>query len=171
MPPVIASVPTSFDLRPHAGRWYLWSDINACFWPGPGKRAATVNLELANSRGLGGVYLFAWSEQQPVILASTLAAIRYIGETSNFKRRMGQFGNSAGFWGKRAKGHSAGWRWPEGQTQKTWVAFFPVGNDLQPHLATGLRRWMEAVAQEEYRLAHGSLPEINAATSKVDAFA
>lgn len=31
----------------------------------------------------------------------------------------------------------------------------------QPHLATGLRHWMEAVAQEEYRLAHGTLPPLN----------
>jgi hypothetical protein len=83
---------------------------------------------------------------------------------------MGQFGNSAGFWGQRKNGHSAGWRWPLNQTENTWVGFFLVGEGLPPHLASGLRHWMEAVALEEYRLVHGRLPEINAAQAEVERF-
>jgi hypothetical protein len=100
----------------------------------------------------------------------TDAAVRYIGETNAFLRRMGQFGESAGFWGNRQNGHSAGWRWPAGHSDSTWVSFFPIGNDLLPHLADGMRVWMEAVALEEYRLVHGRLPEINAAVAEVPSF-
>ena len=112
MPQVIASVPTSFDVLPFAGRWFRWADIAACFWPGRGGRAALVNLELAPVRSLGGVYCFAWSNEPPAIVGPTAGAVRYIGETSEFLRRMGQFGNSAGFWGDRQTGHSAGWPAP-----------------------------------------------------------
>jgi hypothetical protein len=94
--------------------------------------------------------------------------VRYIGETINFNQRMGGFGNSAGFWGGRRFGHSAGWRWPEGQAEHCWIAFFPVGNELLTHLATGMRKWLEAVALEEYRLACGRLPEVNSAVSEVE---
>lgn len=83
---------------------------------------------------------------------------------------MGQFGSSAGFWGERSNGHSAGWRWPEAQTEHTWVGFFPVGDGLQPHLAAGMRLWMEAVALEEYRLAFGRLPNINEAVNPLERF-
>jgi hypothetical protein len=48
------------------------------------------------------------------------------------------------------------------------VSFYPVGSGLLPHLATGLRHWMEAVALEEYRLVHGRLPQINATTVGVE---
>jgi hypothetical protein len=50
------------------------------------------------------------------------------------------------------------------------IAFFPVANELLPHLAAGMRFWMEAVALEEFRLAHGRLPEINEAVSDVEGF-
>jgi hypothetical protein len=96
--------------------------------------------------------------------------VRYIGETSEFLQRMGQFANSAGFWGERQNGHSAGWRWPAGQSDNTWASFFPVGNELLPHLAAGMRFWMEAVALEEFRLVHDRLPEINEAVAEVEGF-
>jgi len=83
---------------------------------------------------------------------------------------MGQFGTSAGFWGARQNDHSAGWRWPAGQSEKVWVSFFPIGNELLPHLADGMRVWMEAVALEEFRLVHGRLPEINAEVADVASF-
>jgi hypothetical protein len=74
---------------------------------------------------------------------------------------MGGFSNSAGFWGSRAKGHSAGWRWPQGESQHLWVAYFPAGNDLPSHLAEGWRKWLEAVALEEHRAIQGNLPALN----------
>lgn len=170
MAQVIASIPMSFEVQPFSGRWFRWSDIAACFWPGRGKRASLVNSELASVRAFGGVYCFAWSSDPPPTVGPTASAVRYIGETNEFLRRMGQFANSAGFWGERGNGHSAGWRWPIGQSDNTWVAFFAIGNELLPHLATGMRFWMEAVALEEFRLVHGRLPEINEAVAEVDGF-
>lgn len=167
---VIARVPTSFDVPPFAGRWFHWTDIAACFWPGRGGRATVINPNLAPVRTLGGVYCFAWSAGAPPSIAPTDGAVRYIGETNEFLRRMGQFGNSAGFWGKRQNGHSAGWRWPAGRSESAWVSFYPIGNELLPHLADGMRVWMEAVALEEYRLVHGRLPDINAAVAEVPSF-
>ena len=132
MAKVIESVSTSFDLPAFAGQWFHWTAIAECFWPGAGGRAATVNPELAPVRHLGGVYCFAWSAERPEVIGPTAPLVRYVGETSNFRRRMGQFGNSVGFWGERSNGHSAGWRWPEGQTEQTWVSFFPLGGGLHP---------------------------------------
>ena len=167
---VIASVPTSFDIPPFASRWFHWTDVAGCFWPGRGGRAAIINPELAPVRKLGGVYCFAWSLAAPPLVGPTVAAVRYIGETSEFSRRMGEFGNSAGFWGERRNGHSAGWRWPAGQSGNLWVSFFLIGGELLPHLAKGLRVWMEAVALEEFRLVYGRLPEINSADAEVESF-
>jgi hypothetical protein len=112
--------------------------------------------------------LVAWSRQPPPRLHPREAAVRYVGETHSFANRMGGFGNSAGFWGERRFGHSAAWRWPEGKSENMWVAFFVVGEQLAPHMAVGLRKWLEAVALEEYRLEHGRLPEINAAAGPVE---
>ncbi len=167
-PAAVPRPPTRFDLEAFAGRWFSWADINACFWPGRGGRAAAVNPLLAPVRNLGGVYLLAWSEQPPAALRPVAAEVRYIGETDNFRQRMGGFGNSAGFWGERRLGHSAGWRWPEGRSEHLWVAFFPVGEDLVPHLATGMRKWLEAVALEEHLRALGELPQINSAEGEVE---
>ena len=159
---VIESVPTSFDIQPFAARWFNWIDIAKCFWPGRGGRAANINPELAPVRMLGGIYCFAYSADAPLLISPKAAEVRYIGETGEFLRRMGQFGQSAGFWGERHNGHSAGWRWAEGQLDNIWVSFFPIGKELLPHLAVGMRVWMEAVALEEFRLVHDRLPEINA---------
>ena len=168
MPNVIASVPLCFDLQPFGGRWFSWAEIADCFWPGKGRRAKDVNPELAPVREKGGVYLVAWSKQPPPHLDPREAAVRYIGETLYFANRMGGSGNSAGFWGERRFGHSAAWRWPEGRSEDMWVALFVVGEQLAPHLAMGLRKWLEAVALEEHRLEHGRLPDINAAAEPVE---
>lgn len=167
---VIDSVPTSFDVPAFAGRWFSWVEVAECFWPGRGGRASQVNPELAPVRYTGGVYCLAWSPEPPTILGPTAAEARYIGATNEFRRRIGQFGNSAGFWGERQNGHSAAWRWPKGCTDHAWLSFFPIGNELLPHLAAGMRFWMEAVALEEFRLVHGRLPEINEAVDEVEAF-
>jgi len=129
-----------------------------------------VNSDLAPVRFVGGIYCVAWSSEPPLIVNPTDVAVRYIGETSEFLRRIGQFGDSAGFCGARRNGHSAAWRWPVGQTANTWISFFPIGSELLPHLADGMRSWMEAVALEEFRLAHGRLPDVNEATSEIDHF-
>src|SRR5262249_20315600 len=117
------------------------------------------------------VYCFAWSPAPPRIIGPTAVEVKYIGESGEFQWRIGQFGNSAGFWGgERRDGHSAAWRWPLGQTANTWGRFFPPGADLGPHLAAGLRHWMEGMALEEYRLLHHTLPEINQSETELEAF-
>ncbi|MGC4031493.1 MAG: hypothetical protein QM754_07125 [Tepidisphaeraceae bacterium] len=158
---VVASVPTSFDIAPFAGRWFHWTDIAGCFWPGRGGRAEVLNAELAPVRPMGGVYCFATSKKCPLVIGPMAKEARYVGQTANFFKRMSQFAKSAGFWGERMPGHSGARRWPEGRTADTWVSFFPITGDFQPHVATGLRVWMEAVALEQHRLAWGELPDIN----------
>lgn len=168
----IPQPPTQFVLPPLGGQWFRWADINCCFWPGRSGRASRVNAALAEIRYLGGVYLLAWSSPGPPPTARPAErAVKYVGETSEFLRRMNQFRTSAGFIGPPSDGHSAGWRWPVGESEHLWIAFFDVGNGLLPHLAEGLRHWMEAVALEEYRVAHGSLPPVNIAKNGVVTFA
>jgi hypothetical protein len=75
---------------------------------------------------------FAWLHDRPPVIGSAAVEVRYVGETSEFLRRMGQFGNSAGFWGQRRNGHSGGWRWLAGQSDNLWVGFFPIGKALLP---------------------------------------
>jgi hypothetical protein len=128
-----------------------------------------VNLDLAKIKDCGGVYVLAWSANEPPRKRLHQASVvKYIGETSWFKGRMGGFGSSAGFWGGRLPGHSAGWSWPKGKKSKLWVAFFDVVGqlELEPHLCKGLRCWVEAVALEEHRLANGMLPQVNAVKRK-----
>ena len=171
MTKVIDSVPASFDLQPFGGRWFRWDEVSECFWPGRGRRAMVVNPKLAPVRHRGGIYCVAWSQQVPQCVGPTAAEVKYIGETGEFLRRLGQFGESAGFGGGRRNGHSAAWRWPLGQKENTWVSFFEVGETLRAHLAEGLRHWIEAVALEEYRLIYGHLPEVNEAEAETAEFA
>jgi hypothetical protein len=167
---VISSIPTSFCIQPFSGRWFHWSEISACFWPGAGGRSVKVNQNLAAICHLGGIYCLGWSVGAPKIIGPTARAVRYIGETARFKERMSGFRNSAGLNGNREFGHSAGWRWPLHHADNLWVSFFLIGNELLPHLAGGLRGWMEAVALEEYRLAHGQLPIVNGAKGELSSF-
>jgi hypothetical protein len=167
---VIDSVPTSFDLPPFGGRWFQWADVSQCFWPGRGRRRMLVNPELAPVCFQGGVYCFAWSQQSPRTVGPTAAEVKYIGQTGEFHRRMREFGTSAGFRGKRCNGHSAAWNWPLGREEHAWVSFFVLGGSLLPHMAEGMRHWMEAVALEEYRLVRGHLPEVNETKSELAEF-
>ncbi|MBP1625929.1 MAG: hypothetical protein H6Q00_404 [Holophagaceae bacterium] len=155
-------VPIEFDLQPFAGRWFSWSEIEACFWPGPRGRSEKVNSELAPARDRGGVYLMAWSEAAPEEVSPIAKAVKYIGQTNCFKARMGQFASSAGLWGPRADGHSAGWRWPEGKSENLFVAFFPINEGMDTHLANGLLHWLEAVGMDMYKQHHARLPSLNA---------
>jgi hypothetical protein len=119
----------------------------------------------------GGIYLLADSGQQaPQSLHPSEQSVIYIGETSRFKRRMGQFGDSAGLWddGLRSPGHSAGLR-VKLRRDTLWLAFFPVKPPRnQSHLGTALRRWLEAIALEEHRLSNGTLPSVNAGEEAVE---
>jgi hypothetical protein len=157
--------PNYFKWKAYKGRWFSWSQIAKCFWPGVGRRSKKVDAGLCSIAKSSGVYLLAWSEKPPAKVHPRVKEIEYIGESNHFKSRMGGFRNSAGFRGKRSFGHSAAWRWKKGW-KKLWVAFFEIGTDLiddRRHLAEGLRRWAEAVALEEHRAANGgSLPQINA---------
>ena len=92
-------------------------------------------------------------------------AVVYVGETSNLRRRMGQFGTSAGFFGTRKKGHSGAWRWKDDwSTDGAFFALYPVPDDV---VAAGLaplwRLCREAQALASYAQAHRHrLPEMNA---------
>jgi hypothetical protein len=104
----------------------------------------------------------------PALVHPGAAEVVEIGETGCFKARMDKFRTSAGFRGERGDGHSTAWKWPEGRHEKLWVAFFPLGGNLELHLAKGLRVWLEAVAFEEHRQASGSLPLLNNADDIVE---
>ena len=166
----IPTPPTVFDLTAFGGRWYHWREVRACFWPGRGHKSHLVDPDLAEVRFVGGVYLLAWSEAPPSILLPTAREVQEIGETGEFLRRMGQFGNSAGFFGDRCNGHSTAWKWPLGRTEKLWVGFFPAGDEFLPrkHMAKAWRGWLEGVAFDEHLQAHGTLPALNAADGEIE---
>jgi hypothetical protein len=162
--------PTTFDLAAFGGRWFHWREVAACFWPGRGKRSHRVNPVLAEVRHVGGIYLMAWSEAAPPLLHPTAPEVKDIGETGQNLRRMGQFGNSAGFFGERRNGHSTAWKWPEGRTENLWVGFFPAGDAFLPkrHLAKAWRCWLEGIAFELHLQEHGSLPALNASEDVIE---
>jgi hypothetical protein len=156
-------VPLKFDLTPYNRSWFAWKEVAACFWPGHGKRSIDTNPTLGKLVQLGGIYLFAHSEDEPRETPHPASfLVQYIGETNNFKTRMSGFGRSAGFWGQRENGHSAAWAWDKPQGE-TWVAFFVMGNDTgaSEHVLTGLRKWTEALALDEYFQTHNKLPNLN----------
>lgn len=157
----LLSVPSMFNIEPFGGQWFHWNQIEECFWPGKGRRPEKVNPQLASVRNSSGVYLLAWSMPAPELVSPLASQIQYIGQTNCFHGRMAQFATSAGLWGKRDNGHSAGWRWPEGKRENLFVAFFPIIEGLSPHLASGLCHWLEALALEAYRINNNELPMIN----------
>lgn len=170
--PPLEAPPVVFNLAAHLNAWCTWSRMTKCFWPRyhgfhTSKKA---DAELAPMVDAGGIYLVADSVQQPVSLHPSDASVIYVGETSRFKRRMGQFGDSAGLWddGLRTAGHSAGLR-VKLQRDRLWLAFFPVELPRgQRHLGAGLRLWIEALAIEEYRVANGELPIVNAGEEAIE---
>lgn len=152
--------PLTFDLVPFGSVWLHWKDVERALFPGRGKRCEEAFREL---RRVGGIYLLAWSEAEPTELSPAILSVKYVGETDRFMKRMGQFGRAAGFWGPRKKGqHSAGERWPKARHEHLWVLFFPfsVPGGL-PHLVTGLRKWLEALALDAHAQVRGSLPQAN----------
>jgi hypothetical protein len=161
---VISQPPLSFDVTAFGNQWFQWATVEACFWPGRGQRSERINPKLAPIGNRGGVYLLAYHSTAPESIGPKDEHVWYVGQTNAFKRRLGEFANSAGFLGERKAGHSASWRWPEGEKNNTWVAFYEIGMEFdQPHLATAMRCWMEGIAIEEYRIAHGTIPKINEA--------
>lgn len=163
MPETIPVPPSSFSVAAHGRGWYRWSEVADCFFPRyrGGTTSAAADEVLAPAKDEGGIYLIAQSASEPASPRPEDAAVVYVGETVWFKRRMDQFGDSAGLWGARANGHSAGWRYT-GSGEDLWVAFFVVEWPLaQPHLAEGMRKWLESVALEEYRQVHSRLPPLN----------
>ncbi|TMQ20817.1 MAG: hypothetical protein E6J90_15745 [Deltaproteobacteria bacterium] len=165
--PLLDAPPTAFLLPAHLGTWCSWARVTKCFWPRYSgfNTSKKADAELAPMVYLGGIYLIANSGiQAPLSLHAADPSVIYVGETSWYKRRIGQFGDSAGLWddGLRTKGHSAGLR-VKLQRDRLWIAFFPVEWPRgQRHLGIGLRLWLEALAIEEHRVANGSLPIVNA---------
>lgn len=155
--------PTSLNWPPLGDGWFHWKEVDANFWPKE-RRTRVAHPDLDFIKDSGGVYVIAWSVEKPCQKQlHTCPQVKYIGETHCFKTRMGAFGTSAGFWGDRANGHSAGWSWEQGKVHNLWVAFFDVlnGVEMPTHLAMGLRKWVEAVALEEHRQVNGRLPIVN----------
>jgi hypothetical protein len=152
--------PTKFDLNAHGTGWYSWKEIRNCFWPGAGKRSANVDAILAKVAASKGIYCIAWKAAGEAFPDNP--AIQYIGQTGSFKSRMEQFGWSAGLWGERDKGHSAGWRWDKNKTDQMCVAFFPIPySSLPKHMLNGYLHWYEALALDAYHQRCGSLPFMN----------
>lgn len=158
----------TFSLKPFEDRWFSWQRIAPCFWPGLGKLAASADPLLAPVRTMGGVYLIGWGEPEKMP-APTDPAVQYVGQTSNFKRRMKKFKASGGFDSlKRRKGHSAAGRWPLGKNQKMHVAFFPLKENVLPHMATGLLYLEEALALDAYYRKYGKLPPLNSGPKDIE---
>lgn len=161
MTQMVPSAPRYFNCRALGGRWFHWDEVEKCLWPGRGIRSASINETLAEARLVGGVYCLAYAKRAPRICGPTAHQVLYVGETSCFERRLAQFARSAGLWGPRRNGHSAGWRWKLGP-EHLWIALFPIEASDQAHVTAGMRRWMEGVALEQHRRARGSIPSINA---------
>lgn len=158
-----------FDLIPHENRWFPWTDVEECFWPGRGGRSHAINPSLASIRNAAGIYCVAWAPTGTIPIPDE-QKVQYIGQTKNFKARMNQFASSAGiFWDDRYDGHSAAWRWPKGKTAKMMIAFFPLSEPEADHMQTGRLFWYEALAINLYFLRHdNSLPPLNAVRSPVE---
>jgi len=150
----------TFDLKPFLGIWVPWSRIRPCFRPGPGRRAAKIDPELAPVRQLAGIYILRCAEKPAMAVSHTDPAVVYIGETSHFGSRMNNWAASAGFWGERKHGHSAAYRWDDGHEHLS-VGFFETPTSDKIRLGKHIRLYYEVLATEEYRVAHGRLPRVN----------
>src|SRR2546421_12070259 len=85
---MIVRPPNTFPHAPFGNSWFKWDAIDACFWPGLGRRSIAIDPVLARIANLGGVYLFAWCAKAPRGFGPTLRVIKAIGETGHFKSRM-----------------------------------------------------------------------------------
>ena len=151
----------TFNLQPFLGGWAPWSRIGLCCRPGPSRRAATIDPELAPVRQMAGIYVFRWAEEPAEVVSHVdPAVVVYIGETSHFGGRMNNWAASAGFWGGRKSGHSAAWRWEDGH-EHLWSACFETPTPDSVRLGKHVRLYYEVMATEEYRAANGSLPRVN----------
>lgn len=78
---------------------------------------------------------------------------------------MGQFGNSAGFFGVQGPGHSGGWRWdPSWSKDAAFFALYPVPDDIiKAGVAPLWRLCREAQALATFAAVHRQrLPIMNA---------
>jgi len=151
-----------FDLIPYENRWFPWTDIKECFWPGRGGRSHAINPGLASIRNSAGIYCIAWAPAGTTPTPDE-QKVQYIGQTKNFKARMGQFASSAGIFKiDRYDGHSAAWRWPKGKTEQMMLAFYPLSEPEADHMQTGRLFWYEALAINSYFLKHNNtIPPLN----------
>lgn len=76
-----------FDLIPHENRWFPWTDVEECFWPGRGGRSHAINPSLASIRNAAGIYCVAWAPTGTIPIPDE-QKVQYIGQTKNFKARM-----------------------------------------------------------------------------------
>jgi len=156
-----------FVLESFTGQWFEWERINKCFWPGVGRQSEKVDPELSPVRLYSGVYVIAWGALSGMPTPSD-RGVQYIGMTNNFKNRMSQFASSAGIhYSEKYSGHSAAWRWPKAKFEKMKVAFFPLHQNLAPHLKSGFLFWQEALAIDAYFKAHGKVPPLNAGGGEI----
>ena len=133
-----------FGLKPFENRWFHWDEIAKCFWPGQGERSEFINSSLAPARKMAGIYVICWSKEPPTLVAPSSPRVMYIGQFKNFKKRLEQFGWSAGLWDEdRYNDHSAAWRWPQGESKWLWVAFYPLANSYPEHIKVGLLYWQD----------------------------
>ena len=153
----------NFDLKPYKNKWFSWDRINNCFWPGAGCRSDDIDSELSPVRLMSGIYVISWdcNNSKP---SPNDDAVKYIGMTNLFKKRMEQFAASSGLhYDDRYNGHSAAWRWPLGKDKLMKVAFYPLEDNLPFHLKSGILHWYEALAIYSYYQSHqDEMPPLNA---------
>jgi hypothetical protein len=158
----------AFALAAYDERWVPWSELENAAWPGARLRADDPRRTLRDTLERPGVYIVTWTSSTRRPRGSPHAAhdaIVYIGETGSLRRRMGQFGNSAGFFGQRGPGHSGGWRWDESWSKDgAFFAVYPAPEDvIDAGLAPLWRLCREAQALAAYAEAHRQrLPVMNA---------
>jgi hypothetical protein len=157
-----------FSLKAHEERWISWEELNSAARPGRRLSGDDPRRTLRHALLRSGLYFVAWSASGRRPYGNPHPAhnmIVYIGETGELCRRMGQFGNSAGFFGERTKGHSGAWRWhDEWRPEQAFLALYPAPADVvDAGLAPLWRVYREAQALAAFAQAHRlRLPELNA---------
>ena len=160
----------AFTLKAHENRWIPWSEVVASACPGRGRiREDDHRFALREMMWHPGVYLVALTSTgrppRGLVPHPTHSSTVYVGESGSLLRRMRQFGNSAGFFGKRRSGHSGGWRWrDEWPKAGAFFAFYPAPAEVtQAGLTPLWRLCREAQALAAFARVHrDQLPELNA---------